>query len=330
MINPALTFRSFANAARPARAAAVTGFFAAFFLIVLPGCAVTMEQEQVLDLPPDARLVAVDVENFSGDVVVTRDPDLVDSAWIKSYLSVAISEGRESRAEYADAVRLRSTLEQPADGVVTLRIENSTAREGDEKHRARVEVVTPRLDGVRVLNSGGVVEVVDSRGAVEIRNEGGGVLLRTNRPLDRDVLVLNEGGDIYVQAPDGSEGRVILESLDGEASLNDPFDRFRGEMLVQKERIEGTLGFGVNEIQLRTTEGVVRLMLMEDPVAFTRMWKDHAPDPREFFGADSWRRHEQNLPESDVKPLERGGYGWDLWERERLMESRGKRSNVDR
>jgi hypothetical protein len=298
--------------------------------VLIAGCSVTTEREQMLDLPPDLRRIAVDVDNFRGDVVVKRDPTLRDTAWIKGYVSVPADQDKAQREAYRDAVTLSSGIAEASDGLGVVRIDASSTLTDDPEHRVRIEVVTPRLDGVRIANSGGAVEVIDPTGAIDIRNDGGGVLVRTSRPLTSNVLVLNQNGNIFVQAPTGTTGDLTIESLDGEAALNDLLGEARGKVVAGPDRIDATLGRGGNEIDLRTTAGVARFTLMERPLDFTRAVKATAPDPRDWLFLDSKRRHTRNLPDDAVLPLDRSGYGTGGFDLRQLREARGIRSNVDR
>jgi hypothetical protein len=150
------------------------------------------------------------------------------------------------------------------------------------------------------------------------------VLVRTSTPINDDMLILNEGGNVFVQAPEGTTGDLIIESLDGRAVLVDPFDEIRNQSLATRERTEAVLGDGRNLVDVRTTEGTVRFVLMEEPAAFSRALLIDNPHPLNWLTIPGEPRYKQNLPDDDVGDGLRDWPGQgtraDLIRREREVE----------
>ncbi len=262
------------------------------------GCSVTVERTLRVDAPEPLRLLAVDVENFDGDVVVRA----VRGAGVRAdaFVTVSTELEREERARFVEGVDVELSVEEAAPGVATVRVRTSSAFAGDERHAVRVELIVPRADGVRVVNSGGAVELVDVGGRIEVANSGGAVFVRTSRVLREEMLVLNAGGDVFVQVPDGSEGRIRLESLDGDVHVLDSFTKMT-ETDAGRSLLTTTLDGGENLVDLRTSEGTVRYLVMEDPVGHTRALYLDVPNVVDVLNRQTMnRRYKQNLPDGDV------------------------------
>ena len=278
---------------------AVCVCFALLFVGV--GCSSQGAHTVKLDIGPEVRRIAVDVENFNGDVKLRGDGRR-GSATVDARVWAGIGMAEEIAPEVSVDVVYEVMDEDPTVAVV--RVRGTSAREAED-HSLSIEVRLPRIDGVRVLNSGGTVEVVDASGEVHIENDRGGVEFRSSKPMAGDVLVLVTRGDIYYQVPEGSTGVLDVEAVEGSAAIKDEFGTL-GDIRDDGQRVRATLGSGQNLVQLRTGDGRAWLTVMDEPVAYSRgtMWR-----PRigwDSFMLEGSNRHKQNLPEDAYLPEDRG------------------------
>jgi len=241
--------------------------------------------------------VGGDGEKVAGDVVVRAVRGVEPR--LDAYVTVAGGVDEEREAAMREAVGVSMVVEEAAPGLATVRVRSESGLAGEGMHDVRLELVVPRADGVRVVNRGGLVELVDVGGRLEIENAYGPVLVRTSRALVDRVRVLAVDGDVFVQVPDGSTGAIRLESLDGEVRVKDSFGRTsetEGGAALMRTRLAG----GENEVDLRTSRGAVEYLVMEDPVGYARAVTARPFDPRDWFGRDSSRRYLENRPDDDL------------------------------
>lgn len=267
----------------------------------LPGCGTTAaEYDYELNVPARTELLAVDIENFRGSVEVRTDgePGMVRV----SSRVVAGSGASETQVEAVEeGTGIEARIEEiDGRGVLKIRTAPAEAR-GAEEVRLFVEV--PRCDGVRILNRGGDVEVVGAGGAMHIENHQGAIEVRTARVMDQDVLLLGVDGNIYYQVPPGSSGVFNLETLEGEVAMRD-FSGKSEETYSRRTYLETTLNNGPNRVTARTNRGNVRVWVMEDPEALTRIYKRSLPDAEDYIFQQGSRRFTRNLP--DDEPRRRG------------------------
>jgi len=253
-----------------------------------------------LDLPTEMPRLAVDVENFGGNVDVVVDPD-IEYACVKYALaSDGLFQCEEDReAGYQRMAVTAEIVEQ--DGGAVLMARSVTDDPSNPDHRAHIRIVVPRCDGVRVVNQLGDVELVNVSGAVEVENRFGSVELRTETPMIWPVTITTVEGNIYYQVPPGSTGYFDLMSLDGEASYKDEVggtESLRSTAKHSTARLNG----GSNQIVCRTNAGNVRVFVMENPTALTRAYKHTLPDFRDALFLDGSRRFTRNLPTGGVRP----------------------------
>jgi len=169
-----------------------------------------------------------------------------------------------------------------------------------QENRGGMEITTPRADGVRIMNRGGNVVVVGSSGATHIENRDGAIELRTESPMVEDVVLLAVDGNIYYQVPLGSTGRYDLETLEGESVFRDNSGK-ADQTYATRESVATTLGDAENIVVARTNRGDVRVWVMEDPEALTRMFKVTVPDVRDYIFTDGTQRFRRNLPDDEPR-----------------------------
>jgi hypothetical protein len=266
------------------------------------GCASTAEVKRyALPVSPETTLLALDVENARGSVEV-RTTSRDGAAHVTATLEATdVGRNETAAAIHADTV-VDVTLEE-ADGRGVLRI-RAGHPDATDRHRVKMLIEMPRCDGARIVNRGGVVEVVGTKGALDITNRGAGVEIRTNNPVTQDLRVLNTDGAIFVQMPPGSTGAIDLATLDGESVIRD-FSGDTGVTAASREAVMTTLGEGTNSILARTNSGDVRVWVMEDPESLTRIFKVGMPDPRDYIFKQGSKRYTRNLP--DDEPVRKRG-----------------------
>jgi hypothetical protein len=275
-------------------------------LVWLVGCAGS-ERVTSVETPEDLRLLAVEVENFRGQVEVRVDEGRNDVAVEGRAFGVAFENDVDADGELARAVTLDAMYDESEPGIGVVRVRTRSLREVED-HAVALRVLVPRLDGVRVVNRGGLVEVVGGRGRVEIENHQGPVEFRTDHPMRDEAQVLVTDGSVYWQVPPGSTGVYDLETLDGESVIkNRVSDADR--TYASRDVVQTNVAGGNNRVVLRTNRGDLRVWLMEDPEALTRVFRGPVFDFSEGLFLKGSRRFTRNLPDdtpregrSGVKP----------------------------
>jgi hypothetical protein len=255
-------------------------------------------------VPQTVGLLAVDVENVRGEVLVTADaPRGVIEAEAITLVPPWLDDEQKARA--AESVTLDAQLDLAGDGPRTFTVRTRSLREDADDHRVKLIVRVPRLDGLRIVNAGGSVEAVGPAGAMEIHNRGGAVVVRTDAPISAPVTITNVDGRIIVQAPEGSRGLVDLMALDGDVVYKDLYGETTN-VHVEGDRHRATLGgdLATNPVVMRTTNAEVRLTLMDDPVEHTRHFTWQLPDFRDWIALSGSQQYKRNLTEEEWREME--------------------------
>lgn len=267
---------------------------------MLAGCA-SKKNAFTAEIPSGMTRIAVDVENFRGQVIVDARSN-VEQVSVEQRVFIDDADS-ERKSVVLENVTLNATLEDAGNGNGILRV-RGTSSLLERDHSSKIRVHVPRCDGVTVSNTGGYVELIDVGGTMFVSNEGGGVDIRTSKRVSEDITVLNVDGDVFLQFPRGSEGWIELESFDGRNVVKDSSGSISS--IHDNERITtGRLGEGDNLIQARTNNGYLRLLVMEEPLAYSRMFKRHMRDIRDEWFLDGSRRHTRNLPDDAYLPEDR-------------------------
>lgn len=275
----------------------------------LAGCGTTYRETYKLDHPRLARGLAVDVENFRGGVELRVDPN-VEEILIDRAVHVSGSIDKTQRPAIAEGVDVIANVDE-AGGFAVLRVRTLTARPDSEDHHVNLKITVPRCDGVRIENAYGLVEAVDVGGAIEIHNRKGAIEVRTGKPINSPVTLTTVDAHIYYQVPGGSSGRFDLQTLEGVVRFVDrkgESDEVYGSTMKE---YSGSLNGGGPPIIARTNKGDVRVWIMDDPVALTRMIHKAPRDPREYLFLKGSRRYTRNLPEDH--PEVQAGTRSDPW-----------------
>lgn len=292
----------------------VAGFLTscALALAALGGCGSTQERAITLDLAPSTGPLAVDIENFRGSVDLRAEPG---AERVEIYGFVKADERFDSAKldEVFGAVNV--TAEVIEDGPRgTLRVRSSSLREEDD-HRVDLVIRTPRCDGLRVVNEGGLVLAVNCAGATEVMNRRGSVEIRTSRPMVDPVTITTTDGNIYYQVPPGSTGQFDLLTLDGTTTFVDRTGNTSQSVPGARDAYAGALNDGTNPVVARTNNGDVRVWVIDNPVALVRMFRWKLYDPRDDWFEHGPRRHTRNLPTDHPEvtgPLTRTGPAFEM------------------
>lgn len=243
-------------------------------------------------------LLAVDVENFRGSVEVRVDRSF-DEIVVDGYAHGAWFETDPRAEEEAPrAITLDTWLEE-GDGVATLRVRTRTTREATD-HEVAIVVRTPDCDATRVVNRGGLVELIGTDGPIDIDNREGHVEIRTDRPLNDDAQVLVVDGTVYMQIPPGSTGAYDLETLDGKVRFKNR-DADATDTYSTRDSLQTILEEPSNSIVMRTNYGDLAVLVMQDPIAYTRVIRGRDVDFTEGLFLQGSRRYTRNLPDDEPR-----------------------------
>lgn len=280
--------------------------------LLLGGCSGTQAHTYSLTMPEGLVRLAVDVENYRGHVEVIADDNarnVTVDGWIWLGADAIKAGGDEPYTLTNVEARIERSPDAPNSGV--LRVRTSTEHSEFHDHHVRLVIRSPRVDGLRIINRDGFVEVVEARGAIEIENASGGVQFRSSSPMLDPVQVLATDTNIWYQVPAGSTGDVVLETLEGRAVYkNDLTDSDRTYTTMSQDGTNGAvirtvLANGTNPVNIRTNRGDVRLLIMEDPVAYKTNFDWVLPDLRNYWRQSGGRRYTRNLPDDDYQPSRR-------------------------
>jgi len=237
---------------------------------LLTGCGVVQTRTLETAPLPSAQPLAVDVVNLRGSVEVRVD-DRLTQPRARAALRWARGVEESQAATLAESVRIETTVdESPGGAVLRLRVRDEQA--DLPPHWVDLKLTLPRLDGARVVNRDGDVVLVNVAGAVQVENENGAVELRTDRPLTAPVMLSTVGGNIYLQAPPGSQGQLDLLAVDGEVGFAS--DRVQLEnMQAAPDRLVGALAQGANPVVLRVRNGDARVWIIDEPTKLVRLFR---------------------------------------------------------
>ncbi len=271
--------------------------------LAMGACGASRSGEPIaLAIPDDTRILAVDIENFRGDVTVRADGPDDGTVRIASDYRLSAEVDKEAQEAYFELPHLDASIDsQDGRGVVRVRTRSPIA--WDAEQWVNLTVTMPRCDGVRIDNRGGMVDVVGAGGATEITNRGGSIEFRSGRIMNAPVTLTTSDGDIWYQVPLASGGRFDLETLDGEVGVKDDSGRAE-ETYSVRNRYEGTVGSPDNTVLARTSEGNIRVWIIEDPVALVRTFNREWPSARDSRGLQQQRRFRRNLPDDHPEVLE--------------------------
>lgn len=218
-----------------------------------------------------SRRTAIDVENLNGSVTILvsdRYPEAQIYAranWRKAYDK---DEWEEVRNE--DWVVAEHVIDGE-NGV--LRVLSQATPETDPPVRTEIKILMPACDGVFVRNAGGNVTVVGAGGAHTITSgfeigDGGHVEVRTSRAIDDPIILRTSDGDVELVLGSESGGEIDIQASDGSVGFASKFGRL-SQVRVEENRWTGVWNGRTNPLTLSTLDGNARLRVEERPEMFT-------------------------------------------------------------
>lgn len=220
--------------------------------VVLSGCTLPQRGTPVLVRgEPAEGPLALDIENLHGGVTVE-----VDARAAGPRISIESPEG-------ADLGTWAAAQIDPGEVHPVLRV-LVQPKAGSATPHADVRITVRAMSGVRVRTAGGPIVVSGASGAADAQSgddvvRGGDVRVAFAQPIDSPVLVRSSGGDVYLDAPVGSRGLLVIKS-----PVQPSFDG-QGQICAFKSTSGGgwssDLGPGGFEIRLVADKGSASVRL---------------------------------------------------------------------
>jgi hypothetical protein len=210
--------------------------------------------------------LAVNVDNFAGDVEVRANPKaLVTTVEVRRVSSMGLGRMDEAREELVD-VKWTATLEPRAGGGDTLQIRANADNPEPHFFHADILVITPALDSVSVRTMNGNVAVVANQGPVDIETTRGNVRMLTPWPMTQAIRIITSEGSIDYRVRGESKGAFDAQSHGGEVRQLCQYGQWLSLAPENdQDRLIATLNGGRNQILLRTSEKNIRIAVVPDP-----------------------------------------------------------------
>jgi hypothetical protein len=230
-------------------------------------------QERRYALPVDG-IIDVDVETFSGDVVIRGGRDTKDQVLLN--VDVLARHGHDRKDEAAasiDRVDVRAEIVRGGD-VPRLVVRGASDHPEAFLHRTQIEIDLPEVRRVRVRTRDGKVHVYENRGGVDIHTTDGEVRMFTPWAISEDVTVVNRGADIVIRAFLGTCGRFDVECVNGKVATRIE----KGDWRVLDRRndhdtLHATLGDCGNRFLLRNVDAGVLVSVVDNPMEAGSLFK---------------------------------------------------------
>jgi hypothetical protein len=213
-----------------------------------------------------AGAIAVDVDNFAGDVTIRADRK-VERTFVEVRRVSTHGLGRwvESKDALDDA-SWTATLEAREGGGETLVIRTDTPNPEKYFHHMEILVVTPALDSVKVRSTNGNVTVIENRGSVDIETTRGDVRMMTPWPMTGPMTIVTSEGSIDYRVRGESKGIFDCESHGGQVRQRAEFGKWMAlDSGNDHDRFLAVLNDGTNPVVLRTSEKNIRVAIVPDP-----------------------------------------------------------------
>lgn len=224
-------------------------------IVAFAGC--TMQERATLPIASEAYVpgmpLAIDARNPNGSVIVTVDPTL-DRPWVGA------------RTIPGENIEIASSTMTIADGRATI-----TANAEPSSPDAPPSTLTlrvPRCDGVRVVASGGLIQLTDvGPGAIDISagTPGGtrtAVVVKTRHDIDGNLSVRNVAGPVFVRVGPGSRGQLRM-TQSGEGTLRFAGRQARLDSAVRTPgSLKGRLNRGEGTFDIASEGGSATLEVM--------------------------------------------------------------------
>jgi DUF4097 and DUF4098 domain-containing protein YvlB len=225
------------------------------FPLVFPGEPLHKARVESQEETPAAGVVALQIENHSGDVEIEN----ALSNKIDVNLATVASGDREERAsELARRVQLSVQREGP---LVKISTNRASVTEGDYRVLTHLRLLVPPNVQLQITNDYGQVKVAGMDAAVTVNNSYGPVNLDAIKgAVDvksryETVSLINIMGAVTVE---NRKGRVQLRDIKGDATVTTDYDTVDGERLDGKVEVADKFG----EVRL---DGVMGPVIIKGP-----------------------------------------------------------------
>lgn len=225
-------------------------------------------EERHYALPVDG-IVDVDVETFTGDVVIRGGRPTEGQALMT--VDVLARHGRERKDEAQASlkdVEVRAEIVRGGD-VPRLVLRGTTSHDEGFLHRTEIDIELPEVRRVRVRTREGKVQVYENRGGCDILTTDGEVRMFTPWAISEDVTIVNRGADIVVRAFNGTCGTFDVECVNGRvASRVESGDWRVLDRRNDHDTLHARLGNCANRFLLRNVDAAVLVSIVDDPMEY--------------------------------------------------------------
>jgi len=228
---------------------------------------------------PREYAVSVEVTNIRGDVQVYAS-DRIKEPEVRARARSLDSKGPETFSDLAKTITVRAVTSEEG-GRRMFRVTGNLAGDASSPIAVDLQIRIPKANGVRVVNSGGNVELVGVSGAISVENGGpgkggGSVEVRTGMAMTQAVTLSTTEGGVLYQVGRGSTGDLDLRATGGMPQVDAKIGTL-GAISYQADRLRGTLDDGKNPIRLHTDKGDVRMLVLENAGEYGKEYWDGWP-----------------------------------------------------
>lgn len=210
---------------------------------------------------PPPMVWALDVLNAQGSVTVHVDPKVV--------LPIVTVRAPELKDRTDPALWVASEAVEE-DGKRLLRVA-AMGPEEQKKVSLYLSITVPAVDGVRVRNAGGAVELWDVAGKVDVESgdpvsKGSSILVKTSAPLTTGVRAVTNTGDVRVFCGEQSSG--LVEVRGARVSVVTPALGKGGQLTgVKHDATAFAARIGASEapIEIKSAKGLADLRFDQKP-----------------------------------------------------------------
>ncbi len=249
-------------------------------LLTCVGCtqtAVIKVQVEGLKIPREYPAF-VEVSNWNGGVQIVASDRITEPEVRAQTRALTRVKGRNT-----DALRKLGTVRAVSseDGGKRLLKVTGGIEGNDPTVALDLQIRMPRAAGIRVINSGGEVEVVGAGGPVFVENgtpgrPGGDIQFRSGIPITEAVTLTTTEGKVLYQIGPGSTGDLDLQTVQGTPEVESTAGTIDGIRFTAL-RWRGTLEKGANPVRIRSDKGDIRVLVMKDAGTYGREYWDGWP-----------------------------------------------------
>jgi hypothetical protein len=212
--------------------------------------------------------VAIDIDNFAGDIVVRADRK-VERTFVEVRRVSTHGFGRWSESREAlDDAQWTATLEPRVGGGETLIIRTDTPNPEEHFHHMEILVVAPALDTVKIRTTNGDVTIIENQGAVDVETTRGDVRMMTPWPMTGPMTIITSEGAIDYRVRGESKGVFDCETHGGRVNQRCEYGSWLAlDSKNDHDRFYAVLNGGTNPVVLRTSDENIRVAVVPNPTA---------------------------------------------------------------